>query len=95
MGRWADDQFLVILVNCRDQGVERTWERIQKMVTCAGLRWWSDELTVTTSVGFATAQEGDTIDSLLKRAQSSLQRSSLKKVAAAAGSQGSQGSSEV
>jgi diguanylate cyclase (GGDEF)-like protein/PAS domain S-box-containing protein len=95
VGRWADDQFLVILVNCRDHGVEMTWERIRKMVTCAGLRWWSDELSVTTSVGFATAQEGDTIDSLLKRAQSSLQRSSLKKVAAAAGSQGSQASSEI
>ena len=95
VGRWTDDQFLVILVNCRDQGVERTWERIRKMVTCAGLRWWSDELAVTTSVGFATAQDGDTIESLLNRAQISLQRSSLKKAAAATGSQGSQGSSEI
>jgi len=95
VGRWADDQFLVILVNCRDHGVEKTWERVRKMVTCAGLRWWSDELSVTTSVGFATAQEGDTIDSLLKRAQSSLQRSSLEKAAAATGSQGSQTSSEI
>ena len=93
VGRWADDQFLVILVNCRDQGVERTWERIRKMVTCAGLRWWSDELAVTTSVGFATAQDGDTIESLLNRAQSSVQRSSLKKAAATVGSQGSSGSS--
>jgi hypothetical protein len=66
-----------------------------KMVTCAGLRWWSDELSVTTSVGFATIQEGDSIDSLLKRAQSSLQRSSLEKATAAAGSQGSQASSEI
>lgn len=96
VGRWADDQILVILVNCRDHGVEKTWERVQKIVTCAGLRWWSDELSVTTSVGFATAQQGDTIDSLLQRAQSSLQRCSLKKVAAAAtGSAESQRSSEI
>jgi two-component system, cell cycle response regulator len=95
VGRWGEDQFLVILTNCREDGVQKTWERIRKMVTCAGLRWWSDELSVTTSVGFATAQEGDTIDSLLNRAQGSLQRSSLKKAAAAAGSKESQGSSEI
>jgi|SRR5580692_2188211 diguanylate cyclase (GGDEF)-like protein/PAS domain S-box-containing protein len=95
VGRWAEDQFLAILVNCPNHGVEKTWERIRKMGTCAGLRWWSDELAVTTSVGFATAQEGDTLDSLLNRAQSSLQRSSLKKAAAAADSQGSHGSSEI
>jgi diguanylate cyclase (GGDEF)-like protein/PAS domain S-box-containing protein len=95
VGRWADDQFLVILVNCSNQGVKQTWERIRNMVTCAGLRWWSDELSVTTSVGFATVQEGDTIDSLLSRSQSSLQRSEPKKTAAAAGSPGSQGSSEI
>ena len=88
LGRWADDQFLVILINCGDSGVEQTWERIRKMVTCAGLRWWSDELSVTTSVGYATAQAEDTIESLLHRAQSSLHQSSANRAAAVvAGSQ--------
>jgi two-component system, cell cycle response regulator len=97
VGRWAEDQFLAILINCPDPGVEQTWQRIRKMVTCAGLRWWSDELTVTTSVGYATAQAGDTIDSLLKRAQNSLQQSSSKPTAAAAAaaSQASSGGSEI
>ncbi len=94
LGRWSEDQFLAILVNCQTSGVQQTWERIRKMVTCAGLRWWSDELTVTTSVGYATAQPGDTIDSLLHRAQGSLQQSSVKPAAAAA-SQSSAGSSEI
>jgi two-component system, cell cycle response regulator len=96
LGRWTEDQFLAILINCGDPAVEHTWERIRKMVTCAGLRWWSDELLVTTSVGYATAQAGDTIESLLNRAQSSLEVSSVKRAAAAAvGSPGSQGSSEI
>ena len=96
LGRWTVDQFLAILINCGDPGVEQTWERIRKMVTCAGLRWWSDELLVTTSVGYATAQAGDTIESLLNRAQSSLEISSVKRAAAAAvSSPGSQGSSEI
>ena len=94
LGRWSEDQFLAILVNCHASGVQQTWERIRKMVTCAGLRWWSDQLTVTTSVGYATAQPGDTIDSLLHRAQGSLQQSSVKPAAAAA-SQSSAGSSEI
>jgi len=96
LGRWTEDQFLAILINCGRPGVEQTWERIRKMVTCAGLRWWSDQLLVTTSVGYATAQAGDTIASLLNRAQSSLEQSSVKQAATAAtGSQGSPGSSEI
>ena len=84
VGRWADDRFLAILVNCGEHGVEKTWERVRKMVTGVGLRWWSDELTVATAVGYATAQAEDTIDSLLSRAQSSLQQASGKRVPAAA-----------
>jgi diguanylate cyclase (GGDEF)-like protein/PAS domain S-box-containing protein len=96
VGRWADDQFLAILINCGGHGVEKTWQRIRKMATCAGLRWWSDELSVTTSVGYAIAQAEDTIDSLLNRAQSSLQQASGKRVPAVALSpRGSTGNSEI
>jgi diguanylate cyclase (GGDEF)-like protein/PAS domain S-box-containing protein len=93
VGRWAEDQFLAILINCGDHGVEKTWERIRKTVTYAGLRWWSDELSVTTSVGYAKAQAGDSIDSLLKRAAGSLPQSST--VPAASASAASQASPET
>jgi two-component system, cell cycle response regulator len=90
LGRWTEDLFLAILINCGDPGVQETWERIRKIVTCAGLRWWSDELLVTTSVGYAMAQSGDTIDSLLTRVTLSLKQSSAARTASAsAGSQGS------
>jgi two-component system cell cycle response regulator len=96
LGRWADDQFLAILINCGEHGVEKTWERVQKMVTCAGLRWWSDELLVTTSVGYATVQTEDTIDTLLNRAQSSLKETSGKRVLASEViSQTSPGTAEI
>jgi len=81
VGRWANDQFLAILINCGDHGVGKTFERIKKIVACAGLRWWSDELTVTTSVGYASVQAGDTVESLLHRAQSLLDGTSKKTVA--------------
>jgi len=96
VGRWTNDQFVAILINCPESGVRQTWERIRKIVTCAGLQWWGDELPVTTSVGYASAQTEDTIDSLLNRAQDSLQQPPVKKTAAAAaGSQASPGSSEI
>jgi diguanylate cyclase (GGDEF)-like protein/PAS domain S-box-containing protein len=96
VGRWAEDQFLAILINCGDHGVQKTWERMRKMVTCAGLRWWSDELTVTTSVGYAKAQAGDTIESLLDRAAGSLPQPCTVQVASASAiSQSSYGDSEV
>jgi diguanylate cyclase (GGDEF)-like protein len=74
LGRWEEDEFLVILANCGTPGVERAAARIRRVVSCAGLRWWGDELTVTTWVGHSIAQAGDTIDSLLTRAQGSLQK---------------------
>jgi two-component system cell cycle response regulator len=96
VGRWTDDQFLAILINCGDHGVEQTWDRIRKMVTCAGLRWWSDELTVTTSVGYATAQADDSIESLLNRATGSLpQCSTVSSAAATAVSQASHADAEI
>lgn len=96
VGRWADDQFLAILINCGEHGVEKTWERIRSLITCAGLRWWSDELLVTTSVGYATVQAEDTIDSLLNRVQISLQQVSGKRVpAGTVGPQASPGNSEA
>jgi diguanylate cyclase (GGDEF)-like protein len=96
VGRWTDDRFVAILINCPDHGVQHTWERIRKMVTCAGLQWWGDKLSVTTAVGYGSAQTGDTIDSLVNRAQASLQQSPVNKAAAvAAGLQATPGSSEI
>ena len=84
LGRWADDQFLAILMNCGPYGVEKAFARIRRVVACAGLRWWGDELTVTTSVGFAVVQPADTIDSLLQRAFNSIDKKSSAQASGAA-----------
>jgi len=95
VGRWAEDQFLAILINCGDHGVEKTFERIRKIISCAELRWWSDKLSVTTSVGSAKARAGDSVESLLNRATGSLPQSCAVPAAPAAASQASHGNSEV
>jgi diguanylate cyclase (GGDEF)-like protein len=86
LGRWSEDQFLAILINCTDTGVREAGERIRRVVSCAGLKWWGDELSVTVSVGQATVQAGDTTDTLLERAQGSMDRTSSQPGALAASS---------
>jgi diguanylate cyclase (GGDEF)-like protein/PAS domain S-box-containing protein len=96
LGRWTEDQFLAILMSCGSGGAEKAGERIRKVVTSAGLQWWGDQLTVTTSAGYGIAQTGDTTDALVQRAQDSLkQASSRQAAAAAAGSSANRGSSEI
>jgi diguanylate cyclase (GGDEF)-like protein/PAS domain S-box-containing protein len=88
LGCWAADQFLVILTDCTLADLKTSYERIRKVVSCAGLLWWGDELSVTVSAGLTTAQLEDTLDSLMTRAQQALDQTSVKLVAAAAASSG-------
>jgi diguanylate cyclase (GGDEF)-like protein/PAS domain S-box-containing protein len=96
LGRWAEDEFLAILMSCGTAEAEKAGERIRKVIRCAGLQWWGDKLTVTASAGYGIAQAGDTMDSLLLRGQDSLKQASGKRAAAAvAGSPDGQESSEI
>jgi diguanylate cyclase (GGDEF)-like protein/PAS domain S-box-containing protein len=96
LGRWAEDEFLAILMSCGRAEAEKAGERIRKVVRCAGLQWWGDQLTVTSSAGYGIAQAGDTVDSLVQRTQDLLNQASAKTAAAAtAGSPASQGSPEA
>jgi len=69
VGRWAEDQFIAILSNCGSLGAGKAVERIQRMVANAGIQWWGDRLSAVPLIGYATAQLGDTIQSLVRRAQ--------------------------
>jgi len=69
LGRWQENEFLAILMNCTRQEVELAGHRMRQVVGYAGLRWWGDTLSVTTSVGYATVRPSDTTDSLVERAR--------------------------
>lgn len=87
VGRWAEDQFMAVLSNCGSTGAERAGERIHRMVANAGIDWWGDRLQPAIRMGCATAQAGDTPQSLARRAQP-LPRSLSDDVAAGTGSRG-------
>lgn len=82
VGRWAidqktddrrtDDQFLVILNGCREEALYSVRERLRRMLASAAIEWWGERRSLPVSIGQATAQSGDSIETLMARAQQSL-----------------------
>jgi diguanylate cyclase (GGDEF)-like protein/PAS domain S-box-containing protein len=87
LGRWAEDEFLTIALNCGASGVNRVVERVRRILHYEGIQWWGDELFATTSLGSAAVESGDTIESLLRRAEQSLKHGLAKTAAAGSGEQ--------
>lgn len=85
VGHWGKDQFLVVLPNCGPQGAERARERVHPLLAGAGIHWWGEQLSIATSIGHAGAEFGDTIESLVERAQRSLRPAAVRAAVAGAG----------
>jgi diguanylate cyclase (GGDEF)-like protein/PAS domain S-box-containing protein len=92
IGRWRDDEFLVILNGCREDALHLVRERVRRMLANDEIEWWGDRLSLPVSMGQAAAQAGDTVESLMKRLQHSLNAASAWRSGVAAASTGSQSS---
>jgi len=88
VGRWSDDQFLVILNGCRDEALFSVRERLRHLLAGDAIEWWGDRRSLPISIGQATAQPGDTVESLMERAQNSLAAASAGCSRAATASSG-------
>jgi diguanylate cyclase (GGDEF)-like protein/PAS domain S-box-containing protein len=86
LGRWSENLFLAIMTYCENQELEKAARSVEKMVSCSGIQWWDDLLTVSVAVGHAMVRPGDTVESLLERARQALGRGLAKSAAAAASS---------
>jgi diguanylate cyclase (GGDEF)-like protein/PAS domain S-box-containing protein len=95
VGRWSDDQFLVILNGCREEALHSVRERIRHMLASDAIEWWGERRSLPVSIGQATAQAGDTIDALMERAQKSLAASTAGRAQSAAASTGNQTSGSL
>jgi diguanylate cyclase (GGDEF)-like protein len=73
-GRYGGEEFLLILPETTDSAAHRTVDRLRAIV--AELDWIaiSHGLSVTMSAGVATLRAGDTVDSILTRADAALYR---------------------
>ena len=88
VGRWSDDQFLVILNGCREEALQSVRERLLLMVSNESVEWWGERRSLPITVGQATPQPGDTTATLLQRVQLSLDAAPGMVRAAAANSPG-------
>jgi two-component system cell cycle response regulator len=77
VGRWSDDQFLVILNACRDEALHSVRERLARMLANDAIEWWGEPRSLPISIGQATALTGDTVESLMQRAEQSLHPTSV------------------
>jgi diguanylate cyclase (GGDEF)-like protein/PAS domain S-box-containing protein len=92
VGRWNDDEFVVILNGCREEALGTVKERIRRMLANDGIEWWGERRSVPISVGAAAALPDDSIESLIERAQKSVETApALRARAAAACGGGSSG----
>jgi diguanylate cyclase (GGDEF)-like protein/PAS domain S-box-containing protein len=92
VGRWSDDQFLVILNGCREEALSSVRERVRQLLFSDGIEWWGERRSLPVSIGQAAAQLGDTLELLMERAQESLERASAARARTAAAGNGSQSS---
>jgi PAS domain S-box-containing protein/diguanylate cyclase (GGDEF)-like protein len=82
VGRWAEDEFLVILTNCGVTGAQRVYERTREIIPSAEIRWWGELLSLPVSMGYTTVEWEDTIELLLQRAECSHKQSTASAVVA-------------
>ena len=78
VGCWGENQFIAVLMECKEGEVIRVGERARKMIGLAEVEWWGDKFSVTSPVGGAGCRPGDTPGSLMARAAASLQESIKK-----------------
>jgi diguanylate cyclase (GGDEF)-like protein/PAS domain S-box-containing protein len=74
-GRWAGDQFLMILTDCGATAVADVAQRMRKTVSGSKAKWWGDDLSLSASFGGTTVRRGDTKDTLIQRAVTALAES--------------------
>jgi diguanylate cyclase (GGDEF)-like protein/PAS domain S-box-containing protein len=65
--RWDTAEFRVEISRCSRSELATAAERLLMLVRASSVDWWGDRLSVTVSVGGATAEPGDTTASLEER----------------------------
>ena len=69
VGRWSDHSFMVILTGCDAEALQTVTDRMRRMAASATIKWWGEDLSVAISVRGTSALSGDSVETLLLRAQ--------------------------
>jgi diguanylate cyclase (GGDEF)-like protein/PAS domain S-box-containing protein len=72
VARWAGDEFLVIIQNIDIENLRAIAQKLLMLVAASDFKFKNEILRVTISGGAALAKEGDTIDTIIMRADQSM-----------------------
>ncbi len=75
MGRWGGEEFIGIMRNVTGQTLEQLGDRLRVLVDDSYLMRQDDKLKVTISIGATVTRSDDTLESLIKRADTLLYKS--------------------
>ncbi len=67
VGRWANDQFLVIAATSAIGELTITAERLKRLIRSSEIVWWGDQLSVTASLGGTLIGPGESMEALMER----------------------------
>jgi diguanylate cyclase (GGDEF)-like protein/PAS domain S-box-containing protein len=74
-GRWGGEEFIGIIRNIKGQDLEELGNRLRLLIENSYIIHENEKLCVTISIGATLVNEKDTIDSLIKRADTLLYKS--------------------
>lgn len=72
IGRWGNDDFLVLTHERRPQGIAAFAQHLAGLTRTTDFRWWGDRLSLTVSVGAALAEANESLSELLERARAAM-----------------------
>jgi diguanylate cyclase (GGDEF)-like protein len=67
LGRWGEDEFIVVLPSENPLTAAGTAEMLWHLVTNSEVRWWGDRFPVKAVVMYGVAQPGEPLEKLLNR----------------------------
>ncbi len=73
--RWGGDEFVLLLSNTGEEGLEEILDRIRIFVEQSFLEVNGEKISVTTSLGATLAEVGDSMESLVDRADKLMYKS--------------------
>jgi diguanylate cyclase (GGDEF)-like protein/PAS domain S-box-containing protein len=73
--RWGGEEFLIVTAAGDHEQIERLAERIRSLIAVSTVSTGDAELSVTVSLGATLAVRGDTVDSLVARADTAMYES--------------------
>ena len=72
VGRWADDEFLVLSHEGSPEILHRHAKTLAGLARTADFHWWGDRISLTVSVGAARCEPGEPLAGFLERAREAM-----------------------